>query len=117
MGPEPTGVRVGGAPCLTHGLRGQHVVDRVIVLLGQNGQLPGLLLLQPLEHRLVVGLGSAFQQVVPEGFVLPGLDLTRLLELTLDLQLLGLRGETRVRRPRLLVYYYYNHYFWSSYYY
>ena len=78
-------------PCLTHSLGGQHVVDGVVVLLGQDGQLTCLLLLEALEHRLVVALGRAFQQVVPQGLVLARLDLTRLLELTLDLQLFGLK--------------------------
>ena len=84
-------------PCLTHSLRGQHVIDGVVVLLGQDGQFACLLLLQPLEHSLVVGLGRALQQVVTEGFVLPCLDLARVLELTLDLQLLGLPEAGRKR--------------------
>lgn len=93
--------RCGGArrfPCLTHSLCGQHVVDGVVVLLGQDGQLTCLLLLEAFEDGLVVGFGSALQQVVPQGFVLTGLDLTGLLELTLDLQLLGLKSTTRCYR-------------------
>lgn len=82
------GVRWAGFPCLTHSLCGQHVVDGVVVLLGQDGQLPGLLLLQPLQHRLVVRLGRGLQQMVPEGLVLPGLGFAGLLELLLDLKLL-----------------------------
>lgn len=42
----------------------------------------------------MVGLGSALQQVVPQGLVLTRLELTRLLELTLYLQLLRL-GQKR----------------------
>jgi len=63
----------------------------VVVLLGQDGQLARLLLLQPLQHRLVVRLGRGLQQVVPQRLVLPRLDLARVLELALDLQLFGLR--------------------------
>ena len=84
------GVVVRGVACLTHSLGGEHVVDGVVVLLRQDGQLAGLLLLQPLQHRLVVGLGRGLQQVIPQGLVLPRLDLTRVLELLLYLQLLGL---------------------------
>lgn len=63
----------------------------MVVLLCQDGQLPGLLLLQPLEHSLVVRLGRGLQQMVPEGLVLPGLGFTSLLELLLDLKLLRLK--------------------------
>ena len=63
----------------------------MVVLLCQDGQLPGLLLLQPLEHGLVVRLGRGLQQMVPEGLVLPGLGFTSLLELLLDLKLLRLK--------------------------
>ena len=76
---------------VSYRLSGEHLVDGVVVLLGQDGQLAVLLLLQPLQHGLVLGLGCALQQVVPQGLVLPGLDLTRVLELLLDLQLLGLK--------------------------
>lgn len=78
-------------PCLTHSLCGQHVVDGVVVLLGQDGQLPGLFLFQPLEHGLVIRLGRGLQQMVPEGLVLPGLGFTSLLELLLNLKLLRLK--------------------------
>ncbi len=78
-------------PCLTHSLCGQHVVDGVVVLLGQDGQLTCLLLFEAFEDGLVVRFGSALQQVVPQGLVLTSLDLTGLLELTLDLQLFGLK--------------------------
>ena len=78
-------------PCLTHSLCGQHVVDGVVVLLSQDGQLTCLFLFEAFEDGLVVGFGSALQQVVPQGLVLAGLDLTGLLELTLDLQLFGLK--------------------------
>jgi len=77
-------------PRLTHSLRGQHVVDGVVVLLGQDGQLAGLLVLQALQHGLVVRLGRVLQQVVAQRLVLAGLDLTGVLELTLNLQLFGL---------------------------
>lgn len=80
------------SPCLTHSLCGQHVIDGVVVLLGQDGQLTGLLILQPLQHGLVVRLGGVLQQVVAQRLVLAGLDLARVLELALDLQLFGLRG-------------------------
>lgn len=63
----------------------------MVVLLSQDSQLSGLFLLQPLEHSLVVRLGRGLQQMVPEGLVLPGLSFTRLLELLLNLELLGLR--------------------------
>lgn len=82
-----------GVPCLTHSLCGQHVVDGVVVLLSQDGQFTRLLLFQAFEDGFVVRFGSALQQVVPQGFVLTGLDLARLLELTFDLQLFGLRNQ------------------------
>lgn len=62
----------------------------MVVLLGQDGQLPGLFFLQPFEHGLVVRLWCGLQQVVPEGLVLPGLGFTSLLELLLNLELLRL---------------------------
>lgn len=64
----------------------------MVVLLGQDGQLTCLLFFDAFEDGLVVGFGGGLQQVVPQGFVLTGLDLTGLLELTLDLQLFGLKG-------------------------
>lgn len=79
------------SPCLTHSLCGQHVIDGVVVLLGQDGQLTGLLILQPLQHGLVVRLGRVLQKVVAQRLVLTGLDLARVLELALYLQLFGLR--------------------------
>lgn len=82
---------------VTHSLGGKHFVDGVIVLLGQDGQLPGLLLLQPLEHGLVLGLWCSLKQMVPERLVLPGLGFTRLLELLLNLQLLGLNNKNKSR--------------------
>lgn len=99
--------RCAGVPCLTHSLCGQHVVDGVVVLLSQDGQFTRLLLFQAFEDGFVVRFGSALQQVVPQGFVLTGLDLARLLELTFDLQLFGLRNQmlwstlclTRRRQP------------------
>lgn len=62
----------------------------MVVLLCQDGQLAMLLLLEPLEDRLVLRLWCGLQQVVPQGLILPGLDLTGVLELLLDLQLFGL---------------------------
>lgn len=78
------------SPCLTHSLCGQHVIDGVVILLCQDGQLTGLLILQSLQHGLVVRLGRVLQQVVAQRLVLAGLDLAGVLELTLYLQLLGL---------------------------
>lgn len=84
-------VRWTTSPCLTHSLCGQHVIDGVVVLLGQDGQLTGLLVLQTLQHSLVVRFGRVLQQVVPQGLVLTGLDLAGVLELTLYLKLFGLK--------------------------
>lgn len=77
----------------------------MVILLGQDGQLTGLLILQPLQHGLVVRLGRVLQEVVAQGLILAGLDLTGVLELTLDLKLFGLgeRGERwkqlKLKRP------------------
>lgn len=76
------------SPCLTHSLSGQHVVDGVVILLSEDGQLTGLLVLQPLQHGLVLRLGRVLQQVVAQGLVLARLDLAGVLELTLYLELL-----------------------------
>lgn len=57
----------------------------MVILLGQDGQLTGLLILQPLQHGLVVRLRRVLQQVVAQRLVLTGLDLTGVLELTLNL--------------------------------
>lgn len=65
----------------------------MVVLLSQDGQLTRLLLFEAFEDGFVVGFWSALQQVVPQRFVLTSLDLTRLLELTLDLQLFGLKQQ------------------------
>lgn len=70
----------------------------MVVLLGEDGQFPGLLLLQSLQHGLVFGFWRALQQVVSQGFVLPGLDLTCILELFLDLELFGLSEKQHVGR-------------------
>lgn len=80
----------------THSLCGQHVIDGVVILLGQDGQLPGLLVLQPLQHGLVVRLGRVLQQVVAQRLVLARLDLAGVLELTFYLKFFGLeeREET-----------------------
>lgn len=72
----------------------------MVILLGQDGQLTGLLILQPLQHGLVVRLGRVLQQVVAQGLVLTGLDLTGVLELALNLKLFGL--EEREERWELL---------------
>lgn len=88
------------SPCLTHSLCGQHVIDGVVILLGQDGQLTSLLILQPLQHGLVVRFGRVLQQVVAQGLVLAGLDLAGVLELTLDLKLFGLK-ETEERWKQL----------------
>lgn len=73
----------------------------MVVLLSQDGQLARLLLFEAFEDGFVVGFWSALQQVVPQSFVLTSLDLTRLLELTLDLQLFGLKNQTfiQVKHP------------------
>lgn len=73
------------SPCLTHSLFGQHVIDGVVILLSQDGQLTGLLILQSFQHGLMVRLRGVLQQVVPQSLVLAGLDLTGFLELTFDL--------------------------------
>ena len=69
----------------------------MVVLLSQDGQFAGLLVFQALQDGLVVRLWRALQQVVPQGLVLPGLDLTRVLELLLDLELFGLEQTVRRR--------------------
>lgn len=84
-------VTFNGAPLGTYSLCREHFVDGVVVLLGQDGQLPGLLLLQSLQHSLVIRLGCSFQQVIPEGLVLPGLSFTGFLKLLLDLKLFRLK--------------------------
>ncbi|KAA8586833.1 hypothetical protein FQN60_000669 [Etheostoma spectabile] len=53
----------------THSLCREHFINGVVVLLSQDGQLPGLLLLQPLEHGLVISLWRGLQQMVPEGLL------------------------------------------------
>lgn len=68
----------------------------MVVLLSQDGQLTRLLLLEAFEDGFVVGFWSALQQVVAQCLVLPRLDLTRLLELTLDLQLFGLENQALI---------------------
>lgn len=74
-----------------YGLRGEHLIDGVVILLSQDSQLPSLLLFQPLQDGLVVRLGRGLEQMVPEGLVLPGLRFARLLELLLNLKLFGLK--------------------------
>lgn len=69
----------------------------MVVLLSQDGQLPGLFLLQSLEHSLVIRLGCGLQQVVPEGLILPGLSFTSVLELLLNLKLLRLKKEKKCK--------------------
>lgn len=54
----------------------------------------------------MVRLGRGFQEVVAQGLILPCLDLTRVLELLLDLQLFRLiqiKEEERLTRPTRLV--------------
>ena len=72
----------------------------MVILLGQYGQLTSLLVLQPLQHGLVVRLGCVLQQVVAQGLVLARLDFAGVLELALDLQFFGL-GERKERRTQL----------------
>lgn len=69
-------------------------------MLSQDGQLACLLILQGLEHRLVLGLGRNFHLVVAQGLVLLSLHLTRVLELLLDLQLQSLVEVTEVARKQ-----------------
>lgn len=57
----------------------------MVVLLGQDGEFAVLLLLHPFQDGLVLRLWRGLQQLVPQGFVLPGLDLASILELLLDL--------------------------------
>lgn len=80
---------------VTHSLGGEHLVDAVVILFCEDGQLASLLLLEPLQDCLVLALGRGLQQVVPQCFVLPGLDLARVLELLLYLKLLRLGGKRR----------------------
>lgn len=44
-----------------------------------------LLLFQPFKDSLVLQLWCGLQQMIPQRFVLPSLNLTRVLELLLDL--------------------------------
>lgn len=74
----------------THCLRSHHLIDALLVLLSQDGQLACLLILQGLEHSLVLGLGRNFHLVVAKGLVLLGLHLACVLELLLNLQLQSL---------------------------
>lgn len=74
-------------------------------MLSQDGQFACLLILQGLEHRLVLGLGRNFHLMVAQGFVLLGLHLTCVLELLLNLQLQSLvvgteTGRKTVCRPK-----------------
>lgn len=82
------------APSGTYSLCREHFIDGVVVLLSQDGQFPGLFLLESFQHGFVIRLGCSFQQVVPEGFVLPRLGFAGLLELLLNLKLLGLKRRT-----------------------
>lgn len=85
--------------CLfTHRLRGHHFVDALLILLSQDCQLASLLILQGLEHRLVLSLGHNFHLVVAQGLVLLGLHLTCVLELLLNLQLQSLVGTEMGRK-------------------
>lgn len=71
---------------------GEHFINAVVVLFCKNGQLPGLLFLEPLQDRFVLTLWCSLQQVIPQCFILPGLDLARVLELLLYLELFRLDG-------------------------
>lgn len=69
----------------THRLSRKHFIDRVVILLGQNGKFAVLLLLQPFKDSFVLWLWCRLQQMVPQCFILPSLDLASVLELLLDL--------------------------------
>lgn len=58
----------------------------MVILLCQDGKFAVLLLLQTLQDSLVLRLWCGLQQMVPQCLVLPGLDLTGVLELLLDLE-------------------------------
>lgn len=57
----------------------------MVILLGQDGKFAVLLMLQTIKDSLVLQLWRGFEQMIPQRFVLPGLDLTRVLELLLNL--------------------------------
>lgn len=57
----------------------------MIVLLSQDSQLPGLLLLEPFEDSFMFTLWRGLQQMVSQCFVLSGLDLACILKLLLYL--------------------------------
>ena len=64
-----------------------HLVDALLVLLSQYGQLACLLLFQALQNGLMVAFGGDLQLMVSKSFILLVLHLTGILELFLDLHL------------------------------
>lgn len=85
-----------------HRLRRHHLVDALLVLLCQDGQLSCLLVFERLEDDLVLGLGGHLHLVVPQRLVLLGLHLACILELLLNLQLHHLQdgGATEIETVR-----------------
>ena len=69
----------------TYRLRSHHLVDALLVLLCQDGELPRLLILQALQNCLVLTLWSYFQLVILQCFVLLSLHFACVLELLFDL--------------------------------
>lgn len=88
------GPRAPGAPC-TYRLRGHHLVDALLILLGQDGELPCLLVLQALQNCLVLTLWSYFQLVILQCFVLLSLHFACVLELLFDLHFHSLPRKER----------------------
>lgn len=82
------------APC-TYRLRGHHLIDALLVLLGQDGELPCLLVLQALQNCLVLTLWSYFQLVILQCFVLLSLHFACVLELLFDLHFHSLPRKER----------------------
>lgn len=71
----------------SHRLRRHHLVDALLVLLGQDGEFARLLVLQGLEHGFVLVFRRHLELVVPQRLVLLRLHFTRVLKLLLYLQL------------------------------
>ena len=59
-----------GMGTATHILLLHHLADAALVLLGDNGKLSRLLVLELLDGRLLLGLGRRLQDLIFEGFVL-----------------------------------------------
>lgn len=76
-------------------LRRHHLLDALLVLLGQYGQLASLLLFQALQDGLVVTFGRYLQLMVPQSLVLLVLHLAGVLELFLDLHFQRLPRDKR----------------------